>query len=539
MVRAVRGRRGCVSHLGRASRVRAGSILPMSRTGPAAALRPRDVQGRGLDPVSFERDGQAVALQIVVCDGEASTRFALKRLIAQELPCAIVECRDGAELRAVLETGAIDLLILDIEMPALDGVELLKEIRASSALRAVPVIVLSRQRRREMVVRLAELGIDGYLLKPLRRDTLRSSLERVRPRLTSRAARVPATGIPAAARSGAPSALIVDGDPAFRQFFVRECQLPGAVAQAASGTEGLALYRQAPCPMVFIGGGLGILAPEMLAARLRSLAAGRVLSIVRIQPAGHDERPHDRTSVDGSRFDRAIVRTLDPARLRTELAAMTDTRSGETQRPVSADSVLPPTDGPPVSEASAVTGAIDECPANELPPPEPAATPQTVDLAAFGAGAAQAVASASARVFGLLVDAELERRDEVEIGEPAIGARVDVTIEGKGVVVLGIRASTSSMSEIAARMLGKDTVEVNTDDVTSVAQELVRSIAGHALADMAGEAGGSDPCEPGPDPARDGRGDGRGDPDARVTVSFAVPVIEASLLVSLDLYVER
>lgn len=73
-------------------------------------------------------------MHVLVWNDDASTRFVVRRLLAQNLACTI-ECADGVTVLNKLDEEEADLLVLDIEISGLDGVEVLEAIQTSSATR--------------------------------------------------------------------------------------------------------------------------------------------------------------------------------------------------------------------------------------------------------------------------------------------------------------------------------------------------------------------------------------------------------------------
>ena len=65
--------------------------------------------------------------------------------------------------------GDYNFAILDLEMPGMNGIDTLEEIRSTDAHRHLPVMILTAERDQETVVRLLRLGVSAYLLKPLER----------------------------------------------------------------------------------------------------------------------------------------------------------------------------------------------------------------------------------------------------------------------------------------------------------------------------------------------------------------------------------
>jgi len=118
-------------------------------------------------------------MHILICDDDAATRFVAKRLLTRDAGCTVAECANGAEALRLVNRGGVDLLLLDIGMPVVDGVEVLSAIRSSQQFAELPVIMLSRESRADIVARLVRLGVSGYLLKPLDAERLKAALDKV------------------------------------------------------------------------------------------------------------------------------------------------------------------------------------------------------------------------------------------------------------------------------------------------------------------------------------------------------------------------
>jgi len=101
---------------------------------------------------------------ILVVDDEAGFR-ALLRDILEEAGHAVTEARDGAEALAFLERGAFDLVLTDRQMPKVDGIELVRRIRARTS--PPPVVVLTAHGSIPEAVDAVRLGAADYITKPL------------------------------------------------------------------------------------------------------------------------------------------------------------------------------------------------------------------------------------------------------------------------------------------------------------------------------------------------------------------------------------
>ena len=103
-------------------------------------------------------------------------------LIAQVLGQAGYEVEvaaAGGPALVILQRNPPDLLLLDLEMPGLDGLEVLRILRDERVCAGVPVLLLTAESDGHYVARARELGAAGYLLKPFRAQDLRAKVRRV------------------------------------------------------------------------------------------------------------------------------------------------------------------------------------------------------------------------------------------------------------------------------------------------------------------------------------------------------------------------
>ena len=106
--------------------------------------------------------GSHVAYRVLVADDEKDIRSVLA-LYLEDAGYEVVEAADGAQALQALEAGGIDLCLLDIMMPKLDGYQVLKQVREVDD---VPVIVVSAKGQDSEKILGLNLGADDYLVKP-------------------------------------------------------------------------------------------------------------------------------------------------------------------------------------------------------------------------------------------------------------------------------------------------------------------------------------------------------------------------------------
>lgn len=97
----------------------------------------------------------------------------------------ILEAGNGREALELLSVSWVDIVLSDIHMPEMNGIEMLEAMAANEALRRVPVIVISTERSTKRIEHMKALGIKGYLTKPFTpegvRDAVFSALKGTEP----------------------------------------------------------------------------------------------------------------------------------------------------------------------------------------------------------------------------------------------------------------------------------------------------------------------------------------------------------------------
>jgi adenylate cyclase len=121
---------------------------------------------------------------LLVVDDNEDNRYILLQRLQREGYHNILQAADGIEAMELLASAEIDLVLLDVLMPEMDGYQVLEQIRGDPGLRNIPVIMISAIDEIETVVRCIEAGAEDYLQKPfntvLLRARIRASLDKKR-----------------------------------------------------------------------------------------------------------------------------------------------------------------------------------------------------------------------------------------------------------------------------------------------------------------------------------------------------------------------
>jgi two-component system chemotaxis response regulator CheY len=89
------------------------------------------------------------------------------------------EAGDGREALKTLHSHSINLILTDVNMPGMDGLELIRELQKEDSLRKIPVVLISSQKNEERFQEASALGVKGYLQKPFYPEALRDLLARI------------------------------------------------------------------------------------------------------------------------------------------------------------------------------------------------------------------------------------------------------------------------------------------------------------------------------------------------------------------------
>src|SRR2546425_3813570 len=118
------------------------------------------------------------ATKVLLVDDEDSLRKVMKELLERE-GYEVAEARDGVQALDQVDRMGPDIIVLDLNLPGLDGYGVLSHLRSRPATAAIPVIVLTAKGDEDNEVRVFELGADDFLTKPFRARALSARLEAV------------------------------------------------------------------------------------------------------------------------------------------------------------------------------------------------------------------------------------------------------------------------------------------------------------------------------------------------------------------------
>lgn len=122
-------------------------------------------------------------LKILIVDDFATMRRIVKNLLSELGFSNIVEADDGLTALPILKKGGIDFVVTDWNMPGMQGIDLLRHIRAQKSLAHLPVLMITAEAKRDQIVEAAQAGVNGYIVKPFNAATLKDKLDKIFARM--------------------------------------------------------------------------------------------------------------------------------------------------------------------------------------------------------------------------------------------------------------------------------------------------------------------------------------------------------------------
>lgn len=114
--------------------------------------------------------------RVLVVDDFESMRRIVGQLLREMGFRDITLADDGATALALLRQDDFGLLLTDWHMPQMDGLELVRAVRADPRLNAIPILMVSAEATREQIIEAVRAGVNGYVVKPFTPQILRAKI---------------------------------------------------------------------------------------------------------------------------------------------------------------------------------------------------------------------------------------------------------------------------------------------------------------------------------------------------------------------------
>ena len=123
-------------------------------------------------------------MKILVIDDMATMRKIIKNMLGQIGFKNITEADDGATAWPMIQEALgspepYEFIVSDWNMPNMDGLTMLQNVRASDTLKAIPVLMVTAEAKKENIVAAAQAGASGYIVKPFTASTLDEKLQKI------------------------------------------------------------------------------------------------------------------------------------------------------------------------------------------------------------------------------------------------------------------------------------------------------------------------------------------------------------------------
>jgi two-component system chemotaxis response regulator CheY len=126
-------------------------------------------------------------MKFLIVDDFSTMRRIVRGLLKELGYNNAEEAEDGVAALALLKSAKFDFVVSDINMPNMNGFELLSAIKAEASLKHLPVLMVTAEARKEDIVRAAQDGAAGYIVKPFTKATLEEKVQKIMQKLAATA----------------------------------------------------------------------------------------------------------------------------------------------------------------------------------------------------------------------------------------------------------------------------------------------------------------------------------------------------------------
>ena len=121
-----------------------------------------------------------MGLKILTVDDSKTIRMIVKKAF-RPYDCQIIEGENGVEGLALASKEKPDLIVLDITMPVMNGAEMLSKMKEEPDLKDIPVIMLTAEAGKDNVMKIVQLGVKDYMVKPFKGEQLIERVTKIMP----------------------------------------------------------------------------------------------------------------------------------------------------------------------------------------------------------------------------------------------------------------------------------------------------------------------------------------------------------------------
>lgn len=115
---------------------------------------------------------------VLTVDDSSAIRFRITQLL-RDKDYDVLEAENGLKALDILKSHQIELLITDLHMPEMDGLELIEEVRKMTQYKYLPILFLTTETADDIIAKGKRAGATGWIVKPFQPDKLLRSIKRV------------------------------------------------------------------------------------------------------------------------------------------------------------------------------------------------------------------------------------------------------------------------------------------------------------------------------------------------------------------------
>jgi DNA-binding response OmpR family regulator len=119
-----------------------------------------------------------MALKVLTVDDSKTIRMIVKKAF-KDFDCEMFEAENGVEGLAAAAKEKPDLIVLDITMPVMNGIEMLAKLKEAPELKDIPVIMLTAESGKDNVMQIVKMGVKDYMVKPFKGRDLIERVEKI------------------------------------------------------------------------------------------------------------------------------------------------------------------------------------------------------------------------------------------------------------------------------------------------------------------------------------------------------------------------
>lgn len=119
------------------------------------------------------------SLKVLVVDDMSTMRRIIKNVLKQIGFSDLVEAENGQDALTKLKAGDIGFIVSDWNMPVMQGIDLLRAVRADAELKHLPFLMVTAEAQKDNIIQAVQAGVSNYVVKPFTAEALQAKLEKI------------------------------------------------------------------------------------------------------------------------------------------------------------------------------------------------------------------------------------------------------------------------------------------------------------------------------------------------------------------------